>query len=451
MQKFQVAWALFEQSDLNSLDEAEGDEALLEAYLLTADEESALLRSRAEDFQGRLRAVSVSLVAVPRDQLTTGGFLREEGDLATWVRISSSRSGGSFRVRLIGVGGEPDSEDFAFFAGIVEPLDPEVVAELDRAAERVVLQADQSADDLRRRFSQFGARATSALVHDVGQGSCVTVLDQYFDPVCSFDFGWPISFHSKTAPAVKPPSFESRIPVVLSHWDMDHWGLAIRSFSTRARGRSIGVTFHASALGRDWIVPGFGAAWGGVRLGPVALSLCTALTRRGNLTVWPSSLRSLSWGAVEILKNRPVRPRSGSRNQHGLSMLLGHHESLRVLLPGDADYHDIPIDWVRNKFTGLQATHHGGAYTYSSTPTPAERAWLAFSAGDAYGHPKLDSQQAHLASGWRNQVLTKNRIDVRCHCRHSRYAMGDVLLPTEISRVSAPRWAWTCGHCRRWQ
>ena len=280
MKKFQAAWALFEQSDLDSLDEADGDEVLLEAYLLTADEESALSRLQGEDFSERLRAVSVSLIAVARDQLATPELLGVDRNLATWVRIGSLHSEGSFRVRLMGVRVAEDSEDSVFFAGSVQQLNPEVVGELDRAADQVVLQPDQSADELRRRFWRFGAHATNALVHDVGQASCVTVLDQYFDPVCNFDFGWPISFNRKTAPAVKPPCFQSRVPVVLSHWDMDHWGLAIRSFPTRAVGRSIGVTFHASALGREWIVPGFGAAWGGVRLGPIALSFCAALKRR---------------------------------------------------------------------------------------------------------------------------------------------------------------------------
>lgn len=78
-------------------------------------------------------------------------------------------------------------------------------------------------------------RNIAVAVYDVGQGNCNAIVDQNSYPRIFFDYGWAPNFHAKSRPSLPLQlhclDFCVTAPVVLSHWDMDHWSYAIKSSS----------------------------------------------------------------------------------------------------------------------------------------------------------------------------------------------------------------------------
>lgn len=178
-------------------------------------------------------------------------------------------------------------------------------------------------------------------------------------------------------------------PVILSHWDTDHWVSA-------TSGR------FPKALGRKWLVPR-------QKLGPSHLSLARKLNSKGNLLIWPHGIKFLPIkGIGEIFKCE-----GKSLNNSGLG-LLTTFDNKRILLPGDADY-----KYIDRKFLvgldGLVSTHHGAKTSGIAYPTPKTypNTNCVYSIGqkNSYKHPKLVSLRGHKSVGWINRLYTP-----RGHC-----------------------------------
>nr|CBA29347.1 hypothetical protein Csp_A11690 [Curvibacter putative symbiont of Hydra magnipapillata] len=257
---------------------------------------------------------------------------------------------------------------------------------------------------------------------DVGQGSLAALHKVGGAPRLFFDLGWPTIFNSWTAPLAKPLLQHNEAPVVLSHWDWDHWGLAIDKAGWSKKDECWKINWNTAALNRPWIVPGVGPNWGNVSICPIHWRLALALTRKRNFYRWPHSLLELRWATMTICRTTGGKPKD--RNQHGLVMVVHQNRGVvnpkpvrGILLPGDADYKNIPFLTPSLKptflFSGLAATHHGGRFTRSVTPIPTAHAWLAFSVGhkNKYQHPKKLAQMQYLKKGWNYQALTSQRVN----------------------------------------
>jgi hypothetical protein len=217
---------------------------------------------------------------------------------------------------------------------------------------------------------------------DVGQGSCAALISIPPQPYIYFDFGGGVGQNAHTYPKNLRFCFTNYPPVILSHWDMDHWISAYR---------------HKEALDLKWIVPR-------QHVGPTHLKFALDLNAKKNLLIWPKTLTMLplEWGTV--MKLPPHR----DRNHAGLIVVVSVNKG-NVLCPGDARYSLIPKSMMTN-LVGLLATHHGGNYRADRPPNAScgNRVIFSFGKGNTYHHPSDVSVSKHHSAGWTDRKDTPN-------------------------------------------
>jgi hypothetical protein len=107
-------------------------------------------------------------------------------------------------------------------------------------------------------------------VYNVGQGSAAALCSGSGVPQVFFDYGWPLPANSASAsgPLCVPGSHGvEQVPIVLSHWDMDHW---------------YGVSANSAALDVPWYVPDYKG-----NIGTMALQMAATLASKGLLFIVP--------------------------------------------------------------------------------------------------------------------------------------------------------------------
>jgi beta-lactamase superfamily II metal-dependent hydrolase len=230
---------------------------------------------------------------------------------------------------------------------------------------------------------------------DVGHASCAAVhvaRDPNSAIIGYYDVGAPVFFHRKTFP--KAFFEEKRVPnngfVVLSHWDFDHYALA--------------VTKLKSLQALKWYAPN-------QAVGPNAARLQTLLG---------INLRFIDAIQVPILSGFCLWRGQGlksDRNNSGY-VLRGERGRKSALLTGDVSYGAIAAA-TKKDLTGLGVTHHGGnGCANPPTPLGNGRAVVSYGRPNRYGHPSESHLSAHEAAGW----------TVRRTAGDSQHPRGDVWL-----------------------
>lgn len=236
---------------------------------------------------------------------------------------------------------------------------------------------DASDDEVRDALDVVVASETFVGVYDVGQGSASAVCSAQPIPHLYYDLGGGVTRNAATYPPGTRFCFANEPPVVLSHWDMDHW----------ISGRK-----HPEALDMKWIVPR-------QRTGVMHAKFAADLHQRGNLLVWPAALPQVSFSMGRIVK----LPAHRNRNYSGLVFLatVGGRRRCRVLCPGDAPYSRIPAG-VIGSVVGVVAPHHGGEFRSDQPPpaTGARRVVYSFGTNNSYHHPRQITLTRHQAAGW---------------------------------------------------
>lgn len=216
-------------------------------------------------------------------------------------------------------------------------------------------------------------------VYDVGQGGANGLCDGSETPLAYFDLGGGVLGNTSTFPAglLTDVCYVHAPPVVLSHWDWDHW--------------SSGNTFpQAQTL--KWIVPN-------QSLGAVHTTFAAALSTAGNLLVWPPGLPDVTVGNVTIRKCTHA-----GRNHSGLALdVTGPNGELPILLTGDARYTAVP-GAVGRRYTSVIAPHHGADMHSHATPVggtaPGARTAYTYGPGNTFTHPRPVTEQDHHNNGW---------------------------------------------------
>lgn len=370
-----------------------------------------------------------------------------DADISGWYRFELSRVPSNFSVQL---SGSEESASELFLHNAVKPSD-DIVKKLD-ALTSTVVDIDADTETFNKIISDAigDKKNLNVTVVDVGQGALAALHQPHEMPILFFDLGWPTMFQRNTAPRKKPDLRHNSAPVVLSHWDWDHWGMALDTASWDRRKNMWKLTWDEDALARPWIVPGVGANWGQVKISALHWRFALALRRRGVLNFWPDFLSEINIpGALSIFKLGSTV--LNDRNQNGLVMVVEGSQNIEgktnaILLPGDADYKWMPFFQAGASnpylFTGLAATHHGGRFDSSVTPVASPYACLAISAGrkNQFEHPKVDSQAEYLKHGWEYQAVTKVRVH-NWICFDS--PRGNILLTTnESGREIDPRFSY---------
>ncbi|MCU4716036.1 hypothetical protein OCE25_27690 [Bacillus cereus] len=223
-------------------------------------------------------------------------------------------------------------------------------------------------------------------VYNVGQGNCNAICNTISVPLLYFDFGGGCAAHASTYPTKQRYCMTNSPPIILSHWDTDHWAAASKGRFTKANDCK-------------WIVPR-------QSLGPNHLLFAHQIHLKGNLKIWPSRIAALTIPNIGIIFTC-----NGKRlNDSGLA-LLTTFKNMRVLLPGDADYRYIDPRYLTN-LDGLIATHHGAnisgkSFALPITP-PNSKCAFSFGRKNSYDHPRLRSIRNHNRNGWLNRIYTPN-------------------------------------------
>jgi hypothetical protein len=233
-------------------------------------------------------------------------------------------------------------------------------------------------------------------IYDVGQGSCNALLSRGV-PVLYFDFGGSATGNWRSFPLhLRQFCFAARPPIVLSHWDWDHWSSALRDLH---------------ALKATWILP---IQSGAGELGGVHSRFLAMLRRNSARLLWWGHLGRMRfpfsgpdcplWEVV-----RCAGPAS-SRNESGLGLILGHRP-IRALLPGDAS----PQHVVRCgcKVDHLVVPHHGGRTNLTPLPAPtnidSSHLIYSYGVGNIFLHPLTDMRRQIRGKDWKKNVHTALR------------------------------------------
>lgn len=192
-------------------------------------------------------------------------------------------------------------------------------------------------------------------VFDVGQGDCIGIRDQN-DDVCAYvDYGGN-EYHpdnsnpSYTATRLPVQSGSHYVPVILTHWDKDHYWSANKK--------------NPAAQQCAWLTP---RQW----VSPQATRFAAKLA---NAQCWPESLgtQAVAFAVgthyeVQIRKCAafPTNANSEDRNHSGLAITVTRKPPGEVvthmLLPGDCAFDRIPNLPANLSLCAIVAYHHGAS------------------------------------------------------------------------------------------
>jgi hypothetical protein len=325
----------------------------------------------------------VSMLEVPFDRDT----VRRElilGDEDPWFELLLSDSGGGRTVlHFLNLFGPPIERSLES----MERTRGDIEHDLNRTTSLDAFP-DADADDISALLAGIG-EPEAAAVYDVGQGGCNALLNDRM-PTVYFDFGGGVRNNAPSYPArLRRFCFTNAPPIVLSHWDDDHWSSAGRD--TRAYAATWLVPKQKLGVSHNAHIAKIGAAGGA-------------------LLYWPAGLPSATAGALTVEK---CAGSPKSRNNSGLALVVeGPDERAgeRMLFPADARYEDVPSSGL--DFTHLVAAHHGGLTRSHIVPRSDGRACgrLVYTYGrpNRNRHPIGSVVTAHAAV-WATDLRTENR------------------------------------------
>lgn len=317
---------------------------------------------------------------------STWSNLFRRGIEGRWVRLRVAATGGGPRCELEGpyqvlTERDGDGDGARINGGALLRQARLRWGRLATAAEERRLQlacsVDPAAGAPRPARTCLGGIPSRIRIVDAGQAHCAELYDNTTPGkvLGYFDVGKPLSFAAASWP--KPPPVLS-IPeegyVVLSHWDYDHYSMAI--------------TFAPALLALEWTAPV------PVGTGPTVRALVTKLG-----------------AALNYVSGASATPRPGLTLHRGLGAASDRNNSgyaLRitlslgdVLLAGDVDYSYLPLAAL-SELKGVLVPHHGGKIV---GPPPAPlggtgRAVLSFGWPNKYSHPDSSAMASHIAAGW---------------------------------------------------
>lgn len=286
-------------------------------------------------------------------------------------------------------------------------------AQLNQAFSLSGLESGEA--DIQTVLDRVTAKVAWVGVYDVGQGNANGLCDANETPLAYFDLGGGVvPNHQTFSGALTDFCYIADPPVILSHWDWDHW--------------SSGARF-IDAQKLDWIAPN--QVLGGVH-GTFAAGLFAA----GKLKVWPATLPLLSSGQMIVKK---CTGRGRSRNHSGLAMeVVGPNREAPILLAGDARYSAIPSS-LKQDYTSLVAPHHGGHMQSPRAPQgnglAGARVAYSVGRGNTFGHPFSRTFHNHHVAKWPHLAYSPSNWINRDTTNRSLGGLGHI----GLSWVSKPK------------
>lgn len=287
-----------------------------------------------------------------------------------WYRLEITRRNGPFSAqRFPDILGDAEAEDRV---ESIEPLDART------GPGRLLIQTfslgEPDSDSVTITNRLVVKQSSYVAAFHVGQGSCAGLCSKRGVQIY-FDLGGGTLRNTRTFPSGTTLCTALTPPVILSHWDKDHWSSGQRL---------------PNPTQLTWVVPR-------QRFGPTHHKFATVLAAAGRILVWPRGLPSLSlgFGTLHYLGGGS----SGKRNDTGLVLQVTVGKD-HALLPGDAGYGHIPK--LPQTSSGLLATHHGGKWS-KGRPILApsvHRITYSYGLNNYEHHPLLPRVKRHEKQGW---------------------------------------------------
>jgi hypothetical protein len=186
--------------------------------------------------------------------------------------------------------------------------------------------------------------------------------------------------------------FELQPPIILTHWDFDHW-----SSANLSGGKA---SWHST-----WIAPRQHP------VGPTHHTLMRQIRKFGTLLLVPKARKvSISaWRGRFLLE----RCTGSGRNHSGFAVTLSQKslgKGRKILFPGDASYNYIQ-SFSGSSYVSVIAPHHGAdmknRMTPPAPPDTASRLVYSYGNNNTFKHPRKVTRKIHHIAGWLDLKATK--------------------------------------------
>ncbi|MBP2149518.1 hypothetical protein [Xanthobacter flavus] len=244
----------------------------------------------------------------------------------------------------------------------------------------------------RRKASQVSAAAAlqrlgspgriEIVVLDVGQASAA-LIKRNGRPIGFFDVGAPIWFNKGSFPKIRPPLFDRRGFIILSHWDFDHFDLGRR---------------HDPYRNFYWFAPD-------QPVGPNTANFQFELGRRLKFIDGSATI-----GGFSLSRGMSTNP----NDRNGTGYQLRYEESARaVILTGDTPYDLIQTKMLDN-VSALTMPHHAGrSDALPPRPDQSGPAIASYGNPNFYRHPNAETLDLHKNQGWRIETTAATSTSLR--------------------------------------
>ncbi|WP_202401835.1 hypothetical protein [Pseudomonas oryzihabitans] len=281
-----------------------------------------------------------------------------------------------------------------------------------------------------------GISADMLAVYDVGQGNANALLRSRSNvsclplPALYFDLGAGVYRNKHTTPTHLQFCFSLNPPILLSHWDADHWAGA---YATRVGNPPI----H-SALLRTWIAPL-------QTVGPLHVVFANEIIAQGgSLFIYNPAPGTVDRISLPMGTELRLALGTGSgRNDTGIAATIERknlNPSRTWLLTGDCNYMYIEPLLAPTNPIAVVVPHHGANLKGgAAAPNPFRgangycRLIYSFGPDNAHGatgvrHPTLNAATLNIGSGWAHgawqlpapaNTLPNHIYDVRATARHT--------------------------------
>ena len=326
----------------------------------------------------------ISVIEISSDRL--GGAAKDSDELAEWYRLElGDPDGGAVADQFHNLFQDPNER------GVIDvrPVTPRESKMLGELAGWQSIEETPRPDieEIMNRIAPVDAVA----IYDVGQGAATALLSCGV-PTLYFDLGGSAIGNWRSFPeSLRQFCMTAKPPVVLSHWDWDHWSSALRDLR---------------ALERPWILP---IQDGAGDLGAVHARFLAMLKASGtDICWWHYGTPAIALPRTGVTLFQAQGPRK-SRNESGLALSIAQN-GREVLLPGDAS-----LEYVcpsASSLDYLMVPHHGGRSSLGTIPSPNDRrrSHLVYSygIGNSYLHP-LPRTVRTLRRSWKKNAHTALR------------------------------------------
>ena len=257
------------------------------------------------------------------------------------------------------------------------------------------------------------------------------------------DFGYGRVGIRKAAVCSHMIKDQGHLPILLSHWDADHFRIAKSFVARKYSGTANDVTR------RIWVAPG-----GNHISGPVTHELAWNIQHNKKLLQWPrETSSSIDSGNIVIVScEHNKQYQLPDKNNFGaLALVIGSRNDI-MIYPGDANFESIPgIEQWNGKVRTLIATHHGstvalkekGLIGGSIPQASSNQSYTLFSyaKGNTYGHDVQSAFPYYQKAGYQlvDATGTFNNLEDTFEITHfeHNWELADNMLEA-LPNVEAP-------------